>query len=275
MDQRAAFIADWLEDEWTMTEAAERYQSSRKTAYKWVDRYAGSAAGLADRSRAPQTHGGAMARRIREAILALRAASPLGAEGAGGALAGAAAAREVAGGKHDGGPVAARRTQPAAAAHPLRGAIDLAIGRRACPERCLDRGFQGLVPDGGSDAVRSADGGGRLQSLRVLLSDRGPTERGVRPWFERAFREYGLPRAMRTDNGSPFATPGAGHLSRLAVWPGRNRVWRLARLLHAAGTERQLWKCRPRGNPRTVPTGTWKSRTDRGISTDKMNRLVS
>ena len=39
MDQRVAFIAEWLRDEWTMTELAERYQISRKTAYKWVDRY--------------------------------------------------------------------------------------------------------------------------------------------------------------------------------------------------------------------------------------------
>ncbi len=45
-----------------------------------------------------------------------------------------------------------------------------------------------------------------------------PSERGVRPWFERAFREHGLPLALRTDNGSPFATTGAGHLSHLAVW---------------------------------------------------------
>jgi putative transposase len=40
----------------------------------------------------------------------------------------------------------------------------------------------------------------------------------VRPWFERVFREYGLPQALRTDNGSPFATTGAGRLSQLAVW---------------------------------------------------------
>jgi hypothetical protein len=45
-----------------------------------------------------------------------------------------------------------------------------------------------------------------------------PTARGVRPWFERTFRTYGLPGALRTDNGSPFASTGAGRLSQLAVW---------------------------------------------------------
>jgi transposase InsO family protein len=45
-----------------------------------------------------------------------------------------------------------------------------------------------------------------------------PTGGGVRPWFERTFRTYGLPRALRTDNGSPFASTGPGRLSRLAVW---------------------------------------------------------
>ena len=39
----------------------------------------------------------------------------------------------------------------------------------------------------------------------------------MRPRFQRAFKEFGLPRAMRTDNGSPFASTGAGGLSRLSV----------------------------------------------------------
>jgi len=40
----------------------------------------------------------------------------------------------------------------------------------------------------------------------------------VRAIFEAAFREYGMPEAMRTDNGAPFASTAIAGLSRLAVW---------------------------------------------------------
>ena len=40
----------------------------------------------------------------------------------------------------------------------------------------------------------------------------------VEPLFERAFREYGLPDVIRTDNGAPFASQAIHRLSRLHVW---------------------------------------------------------
>ena len=40
----------------------------------------------------------------------------------------------------------------------------------------------------------------------------------VRPVFEAAFSEFGLPFAIRSDNGPPFASTGVGGLSRLSVW---------------------------------------------------------
>ena len=56
---------------------------------------------------------------------------------------------------------------------------------------------------------------------RYLLACRGllhPTHEAVRPWFERLFREYGLPLAIRTDNGVPFASRALAGLSRLSAW---------------------------------------------------------
>lgn len=56
---------------------------------------------------------------------------------------------------------------------------------------------------------------------RYLLScaaQRGTTYREARESLERLFRERGLPRRIRSDNGTPFASIGAGRLSRLNVW---------------------------------------------------------
>jgi putative transposase len=36
--------------------------------------------------------------------------------------------------------------------------------------------------------------------------------------FDSAFREFGLPTAIRSDNGPPFASTGAGGLTTLSVW---------------------------------------------------------
>lgn len=59
------------------------------------------------------------------------------------------------------------------------------------------------------------------QHTRDLLTCRGRlSTKGIaaRPCFERAFRQYGLPRAIRTDNGVPFATTGIHGLSQLNGW---------------------------------------------------------
>jgi hypothetical protein len=45
-----------------------------------------------------------------------------------------------------------------------------------------------------------------------------PTEELTRTVFESAFHEYGLPLAIRTDNGTPFASAGPASLSKLSVW---------------------------------------------------------
>ena len=220
MDQRVAFIADWLRDEWTMTELAERYGISRKTAYKWVDRYDEDAAqGLAERSRAPHTHGRATTEAICEAVLALRRKHPRW------------------------GPKKLRailcerepcRVWPAAStigdllrragvSEPRRRSryvvpLTQPLAAAQTPNDVWTADFKGWfrTADGTRcDPLTIADACSRFVLCCRIVA---PSAAGVRPWFERAFREYGLPGALRTDNGSPFATTGAGQLSQLAVW---------------------------------------------------------
>lgn len=45
-----------------------------------------------------------------------------------------------------------------------------------------------------------------------------PTIDGAQPAFTAAFREHGLPLAIRSDNGAPFGSTGAGGLTRLSAW---------------------------------------------------------
>jgi hypothetical protein len=40
----------------------------------------------------------------------------------------------------------------------------------------------------------------------------------VKPHFELLFREYGLPEAIRSDNGAPFASTALGGLTKLSAW---------------------------------------------------------
>jgi transposase InsO family protein len=65
------------------------------------------------------------------------------------------------------------------------------------------------------DPLTITDGASRyLIEVRIVE----PTTVGVRRAMERVFKEVGLPSAIRSDNGSPFGSTGAGGLSSLSVW---------------------------------------------------------
>ena len=54
--------------------------------------------------------------------------------------------------------------------------------------------------------------------LVVLAATRGTSEAPARRAFLAAFRRYGLPDVIRTDNGTPFAAPTVTGLTQLVVW---------------------------------------------------------
>ncbi len=220
MDQRVAFIADWLRDELTMRDLAERYGISRKTGYKWVERYEGDREhGLAERSRAPKAHGRAMAAEIRRAVLTLRGAHPRWGPKKLRAVLREREPRRVWPAASTMGDLLRREglSQPR---RRLRYVVPLTqpLAAARAPNDVWTADFKGWfrTADGTRcDPLTIADACSRLVFCCRIVA---PSERGVRPWFERTFREHGLPRALRTDNGSPFATTGAGQLSHLAVW---------------------------------------------------------
>ena len=70
MDQRTQFIADYLRESLSVTEL---YGVSRKTGYKWIDRYLRQGpAGLEERSRRPHESPNRTAEEIVAAILEVR-----------------------------------------------------------------------------------------------------------------------------------------------------------------------------------------------------------
>ena len=73
MCERQKFIAEMLSGLYTTSELCERYGISRKTGYKWRDRFAElGQSGLRDRSHAPRTCPHRMAHAVAQAIIAAR-----------------------------------------------------------------------------------------------------------------------------------------------------------------------------------------------------------
>jgi hypothetical protein len=92
-------------------------------------------------------------------------------------------------------------------------------GRYDAPNATWCADFKGWFRTGDGercDPLTISDGYSRFV-LGCHIVER-PTLEHVQPQFERVFVEYGLPTAIRTDNGPPFASTGLGGLSRLAVW---------------------------------------------------------
>lgn len=205
-----------------MTEVCATYGVSRKTGYKWLARFEqGGAPALADQSRRPQRSPTAVAAGLVEAIVAARQRRPHW------------GARKL--------RAWLLRTQPTrpwpsrSAMHQLLHARQLVrvprprsrpTGLAAAPLTVATAPNEVWTIDyKGSFRLQS---GARcypltvrdLASRYVLRCDALPAEATALTQHRcaRAFAADGLPRCIRSDNGTPFAGPGLARLSRLAVW---------------------------------------------------------
>ena len=77
MNERVKFIADYLQDDQPFSELCARAQISRKTGYKWVERYEVlGVTGLVDQSRAPISRPHTVPATVVEKIVAVRRRHP-------------------------------------------------------------------------------------------------------------------------------------------------------------------------------------------------------
>ncbi len=220
MDERVQFIAALMAGE-TMAEACRRSGVSRKTGYKWWARYRQDGpAGLRDRSRAPRTHPQALAAALEREVLALRAEHPTwGPKKLVATLRAAAPERTLPAPSTVGallqraGLVSARRRR----AHVPPRTQPLAHATASNALWCADFKGQFRTGDGVWCYPLTISDAHSRYLLRCQALPTTDTAR-VQPLFEATFREYGVPVALRTDNGPPFASVGAGGLTALSVW---------------------------------------------------------
>jgi putative transposase len=221
MDERRRFIEDHAHDLYAMTELCARYGISRKTGYKWLARFeAEGRPGLADRSHAPHACPHRISREVAQLIVAARRAHP--SWGPRKLLAWLAPrhpelelpAISTAGDLLARRGLVKKRRRQRQHTHP---GVGPAVTQQ--PNDLWTADFKGHFKT--RDGVYCYPLTVADQHTRYLLACQGlPSIHGwrVRPVFERLFREYGLPHAIRTDNGVPFATRGLHGLSQLNVW---------------------------------------------------------
>ncbi len=221
MDERLRFVARLLEGE-KMAVLCREFDISRKTGYKIFSRYKDLRAGGADGSL-PATLSAGLSAAVsdREADPAAEVGAPQ--------LGRSEDPREAPPPLHLRSSLPAISTVHAVldrhglvtptAAGTLQSPGNRALAP-AAPERSLVRRLQGRVHARRPALLLSADHHRCGQPLSDLLrGTRGTTRSYAFTVFERVFKDFGLPLAIRTDNGVPFASRRTLFgLCKLSVW---------------------------------------------------------
>ena len=221
MSERLCFIADLERNLYSMTELCERHGISRKTGYKWADRYVAKGVdGLKDRSRAPKRCPHRTEDRVVEALVEARGKHPrwgprkllayLRKRRPNWPWPATSTAGEIL--KRHGLVEPRQRRRPRR--HLGRPKIDV-----TSPNDLWSGDFKGEFLTGDRRYCYPLTVADRCS--RYLLGCEGQlstAHAGAKPVFERLFREKGLPKAILSDNGSPFSSTALAGLSRLSVW---------------------------------------------------------
>ncbi len=221
LEERTRFVLDHDSEQYTMAELCRIYGVARKTGYQWVKRYeAEGLGGLPDRRYGADNHPNQTDASIEEQIVQLKYAHPSwGAKKLHGHL----------GTKNKGvlwpavstfGEILRRKGLSTPQRKRLRVALYSQPFQKVDGANqlwCAD--FKGWFLTGKGervDPLTMTDAHSRYL-LRCQDVEKTDTEH-VQAIFAAAFREYGLPQTIRTDNGAPFASRAIAGISRLSIY---------------------------------------------------------
>lgn len=220
-DEKLKFISDWLKQEFKFSDLCKRYGISRPTGYYLVNRYRSECEGaFKDKPKSPHNIPHKTSFEIESELIKLKYRYPswgpvkikdfLIAEGIKGNWPAPSTIGEIFK-KH--GLVKPRKIRKRIAPHsePLKHCL--------APNDVWSADFKGhfllsngkycyplTITDNYSRYLLACDG---------FLS---PSCDNTIKTFEKIFAQYGLPKAIRTDNGQPFCSFGFGGLTRLSIW---------------------------------------------------------
>lgn len=221
MQERLLFITRHEQGE-SITDLCREYGVSRKTAYKFLERYRSTGIkGLEDLRRRPYSNPNRIRQTVVDLVIAIKREKPHW---------GSAKVREILTRRYPNLEIPARST------------IHLILDKQGLIQKRRQRRMflrakpTELKPSNGSNDLWCIDFKGQFrmgdnqycypltvtdQHSRFLLACEAMLSTVADPIyavFEEIFEQHGLPNRIRSDNGSPFASSGILGLTRLSVW---------------------------------------------------------
>ena len=222
MQQKVLFIADYLRELASLSELCRQYGISRKTGYKWIERFEEQGLdGLNEQSRKPAHCPTQTPYAIQQAIIELRQQFQI--------TPGAKKLQVLLTRRYPNEVIPSTST-----IYNILNRAGLVKSRRR--RRRVSPYPQPFAPVTQPNELWSVDYKGQFKlrtgiwcyPLTVMdhhsrylcgcQALKGPKLNDTKAAFTQLFKEYGLPERIRSDNGTPFASTACGGLSRLSIW---------------------------------------------------------
>jgi transposase InsO family protein len=218
MQLRLEFVTLALQGNTALSQLCQRFDVSRQTGYKWIERYqAEGAAGLSDRPRRPHNSPNRTSTQMEAQVLDMRTRHPAWSAHKIGRRLRNQGVQDV---PADSTINSILRRHGQISEKASADATAWTRFERSEPNELWQMDFKGhfgLLDQTRCHPLTVLDDHSRFNI--VLQACRAETAQTVREHLHRAFTDYGLPQQINTDNGAPWGTPSKpGELTELAIW---------------------------------------------------------